>query len=836
MRFGRFFSALSAVCLVFVSLSSTPAVMAEDGWDESKWASVVRHVMEIYGPRVHDVSDKDWSAHETAVTRWLESQKGHGMIVRGGCYKALGVRPFAKFWWQERGKRFRGEPHFQGVSWFGRLQPSTRDRADGVDAVIRYCAYQTAPDRIAPLPPRPGQVPEAPAAAAKAPAEEGRMPRSFPMTTFKRSVVSADAKPPSNPTPVITFMSRHTQETASHKESPFLYKEVFEGARTSARGYCTADIASFTGVANHKVCPSGERKNLAYKISIRFFPLTSRKYQFRLGPSFSYGASVFVDGQAETVRAKNLWWKGHWESPDVVSSRNRLMLRDKWHEVVFYGLSACCDGEMSIQFDDGHGWKPLSTAALRDAQIRDWTPPAEVEDQDLGRGDGKHSYSIVETGYLNLGSQQEGWDLADRDGILAYRHRVEFGTFFEWTPVVQVYLRRLDASKDNNVRVFVRAANVDSTGFDVVVTKYGRSKVFESGVSWFAFDADPMYGTKFAHTCAKGSFLDNRSLPKMPAGETPSESDKIAAREEQADDAAAREETSGDQAQEAKAESERAEEAKAPAVPPPTADDLLLVSLPQTNVPPFDSIEPQEWTLHEFSGFRKYEKAAPFPDPLPAVPTHAFTGLNFVDASRDAALLATVKLFNIGRRGVDFEFNTAGGSHVLGMGACGLAWTPVRRAIETGEVAMSSTVTPGWGLHVGEGLREHFVPVEFKSPFEEPPSVLTGVSHLNLATHANARFDVTVSRVTREGFVLRVATWGDSSVVAISVSWMATQDGRVQGLAPDTPGSQVADKFAREAHDEKSKRNEHADEWGDTNASVKEEDHDDDHRQVVAEW
>jgi hypothetical protein len=824
------------------------------GWDESKWASVVRHVMGVYGPRMHDVDAAGWEAHETAVARWLDAQKAHSVIVRGGCYKALGSRAFARFWWQERGKRFRGEPHFQGVSWFGRLPPSARDREDGVDAVIRYCAYQTAPDRVAPLPPRPGQVPEAPEQKrAAAPENEGRSPRAFPQTSFKRTVVGADASAPSNPTPVITFMSRYTEETATHKESPFLFKEVFEGARQGTRGYCTADVATFTSVSNHNLCPSGERKNIAYKIAVKFFPLTSRKYQFRLGPSFSYGAAVFVDGEAEIAQPKNLWWKGSWESPDVVASRNRLMRRDKWHEVVFYGLSACCDGDMSIQFDDGHGWKPLTVSDLRDAQIRDWTPPAEVEDEDLGRGDGQHSYSIVESGNINLGSQQSGWDLDDRDGILAYRKRVNFGAFFQWTPAVQVYLRRLDASKDSNVRVFVRASNVDSTGFDVVVTKYGESRVFDTGVSWFAFDADPMYGTKFAHTCAKGSFLDNRSLPKLEeeataaaaaagsaaaegssaaAASAASAADLAAAEREHAERAA--EQSNDDAAAAASedvggsgkiAEAERAAEEAAPKVPPPT-NDLLL-----SGTPPFDSIEPQEWTLHEFSGFRKFEKAAPFPDPMPATPTHALTGFNLIDASRDAALLATVKLFNIEKRGVDVEFNTAGGSHVMALGACALAWTPVRRTIHSGQIALGSRVTTGWTLAQGEGLREYVAHVEFPTGFEEPPSVVTAISHINLATHANARFDVTIARVTRFGFEARIATWGDSSIIAITVSWMATQDGRVQGLAPDTPGAAVADKFARKAHADSVDAEAGHNDWDDTNEQEEDMDHDDDHRQ-----
>lgn len=769
---------------------------AEAGWDSSKWASVIRKVLDQFRGSLFVVQPSEWEKHQAEVAEWLNRQKVNGAIARGGCYKVYGTRAFSKFWFRENTKRMQGEPHFQAVSWMGVVEAQGQDAQEGVDQVFHFCCYQAAPDKAAPHPPRPGEVAAAPQAAF-VPKGEGFEPAVLPAdNSVPRMLVGADQRPPAGSTPRMTLETRYTSVKVGNKEGPYRYKEVFEGAAPSTRGYCVSDVTDFTDVANHKLCPSGAREDMAYKITVRFRPEVAKHWQFRLGPSFSMGGSTFVDEQAEDSRPENLWWKGNWQSEDVFVTPRRAFSAGKWHEVTFYGLSACCDGLMSLQVDTGNGWEDATVANIKKAQVEGWTPAAKMEGLALGRGAGTHSYSVVESGTANFGSHQTAWTLHQVDGAASFVRRINFGVFFHWAPVVQVYLRRLDSSRDTNVRVFARAKNVDSTGFDLEIIKYGDTRVYQAGISYFAFDADPMYGTKFGHACTKGSYLDNQSLPKAP--EASELRDLLLA------DLLMQE----------------------PAV---TATAVAPAPATTAKVSAFAAVPLQKWTLHEFSGFRKFEVAVPFRDPLPDKPTHAFTGINMIDAASGANLVTSVKLFNLGDRGVDFEFNTAGNSRILAEGACMLSWTPVRRQIETGEVPLSSIKNPAlWKLNEGRGLRELFVRVDFAKTFAEPPNVLVALTHINAAGNHNLRFDITVHSKDSRGFQVRVATWGQSSLTALTVSWLATADGMTNGLAPDTPGEKSDIYYDPRA---RSRKGNNPEEWTDNNEKAQNhQDNDDDRR------
>jgi hypothetical protein len=446
-----------------------------------------------------------------------------------------------------------------------------------------------------------------------------------------------------------------------------------------------------------------------------------------------------------------------------------------------------------------------------EAQVSGWKPGTDSsEGMALGRGEGTSSFSVVESGTCNFGTHQKDWALHESDGITTYTQRVQFGVFFNWTPVVQVYLRRLDAARDTNVRVFVRAKNIESTGFDLVIVKYGDSKVFQVGVSWFAFDADPMFGTKFGHACARGSYLDNQSLPVAPKTPAP----LLAAGTFTPPSVA----PGGGAGNLLLQDADQDEALSSPF----SAADVLLAAAAM--VPDFQTVPLQQWTLHEFSGFRKYETAVAFRDPLPDRPSHAFVGLNMIDAAAGANLVTSVKLFNLGERGVDFEFNVAGNSRVLAEGACMLSWNPVRREIETGEEILGVLTQPGWNLSSGTGLREFYHTVTFRSPFQEPPTVTLALAHINSAGGNNLRFDLTVHAVTSTTFTLRAITWGQSSVLALTASWLATADGRTNGLSPETPGK-ANPLFFDPRTRTKPKSN---DEWAEQDPEKKNADRDDD--------
>ncbi len=86
------------------------------------------------------------------------------------------------------------------VSWMGVVTPGDQDVKEGVDEVINYCAYQTAPDKAAPHPPRPGEVPAAPTTAYSH-KTEGVLPVVMAVPKVVRNLVGADERPPPNPKP-----------------------------------------------------------------------------------------------------------------------------------------------------------------------------------------------------------------------------------------------------------------------------------------------------------------------------------------------------------------------------------------------------------------------------------------------------------------------------------------------------------------------------------------------------------------------------------------------------------------------------------------------------------
>ena len=65
------------------------------------------------------------------------------------------------------------------------------------------------------------------------------------------------------------------------------------------------------------------------------------------------------------------------------------------------------------------------------------------------------------------------------------RH-VKFDGQFEVAPAVNVALAMWDMSNAANMRVDVRAENVDTRGFDIVFRTWGDSKVARVRVSWQA--------------------------------------------------------------------------------------------------------------------------------------------------------------------------------------------------------------------------------------------------------------------------------------------------------------------------------------------------------------
>ena len=89
---------------------------------------------------------------------------------------------------------------------------------------------------------------------------------------------------------------------------------------------------------------------------------------------------------------------------------------------------------------------------------------------------------------VTLDASLAGWTLLDRgtQADRVARHHVVFERSFAAPPVVHVGIAGIDVSKDDNVRVRVRALDITSSGFVVEAATWLNTKIWSVDVSWLA--------------------------------------------------------------------------------------------------------------------------------------------------------------------------------------------------------------------------------------------------------------------------------------------------------------------------------------------------------------
>lgn len=92
--------------------------------------------------------------------------------------------------------------------------------------------------------------------------------------------------------------------------------------------------------------------------------------------------------------------------------------------------------------------------------------------------------------------------------------------------------------------------------------------------------------------------------------------------------------------------------------------------------------------------------------------------------------------------------------------------------IDQGEEVISDFQSDG-ELWTGSGAREVRRHVAYSRPYKRAPRVLAFVQMFDLSNSANARIDVQVDEVTRDGFVLVFRTWLDTRVARVRIGWMS---------------------------------------------------------------
>ena len=87
-----------------------------------------------------------------------------------------------------------------------------------------------------------------------------------------------------------------------------------------------------------------------------------------------------------------------------------------------------------------------------------------------------------------LDSSLDGWSLLEpsAEGRRGFVYRVGFDAPFNTLPVVHVGVVGLDVSKDDNLRLSVRADEISTQGFTLRVETWLNTKIWSVEVSWLA--------------------------------------------------------------------------------------------------------------------------------------------------------------------------------------------------------------------------------------------------------------------------------------------------------------------------------------------------------------
>lgn len=80
---------------------------------------------------------------------------------------------------------------------------------------------------------------------------------------------------------------------------------------------------------------------------------------------------------------------------------------------------------------------------------------------------------------------------------------------------------------------------------------------------------------------------------------------------------------------------------------------------------------------------------------------------------------------------------------------------------------------PGFNLDKNNGMRFVEREINFPVPFETKPTVYVTVTVLDAASKSQIRYSVEPKGVSRDGFVVKISTWGDTQINGIGGNWFA---------------------------------------------------------------
>ena len=94
--------------------------------------------------------------------------------------------------------------------------------------------------------------------------------------------------------------------------------------------------------------------------------------------------------------------------------------------------------------------------------------------------------------------------------------------------------------------------------------------------------------------------------------------------------------------------------------------------------------------------------------------------------------------------------------------------------IESGSISINQDSMQNlWELDGSNPRGELNGVVQFREAFQNPPKVIIAISHIDIASDANARLSTRVSDVTNDNFTYKFHTWSDTRVWRGGAQWIA---------------------------------------------------------------
>lgn len=92
--------------------------------------------------------------------------------------------------------------------------------------------------------------------------------------------------------------------------------------------------------------------------------------------------------------------------------------------------------------------------------------------------------------------------------------------------------------------------------------------------------------------------------------------------------------------------------------------------------------------------------------------------------------------------------------------------------VATGKYSANSA-SQGYTLAKNSGERSHSIEITFPKPFDTKPSVIVTVTMVDADKGSNVRYSVEPASISRDGFTVKISTWGDTHIYGVGGSWIA---------------------------------------------------------------